>query len=351
MPTPLTHAIRAAELALRLAYFALAPALLVWVATLFPILGVVVSVGVALAVFAFASVVRGWIDRRPWLGLLLGGQLRFEEFYKRHPPRSFLYYVFYPLLAPYWLVNRVAREELGLYRGMSLVGLLILLGSAAWEFVRKWQPEIPLRPFVHVWLLVFAIQAVVAVVIVMPLATTLVTLKLQGRSGALGALLAVATASTAAATVIVAARRHEVVQLPTGDRMLLRTQHAWRPARKLREEALRRAMASIALGDAEALEEPTAVEIFGRPLADARDSLRRLYREDELPCFHLAAFRPKKGQRLLVLFGVGSTGGGRLRAATRTLVWLGVRSDGGIVDDPNLLPPGALLAMRKIAQR
>lgn len=59
MPIALTHAIRAVELVLRLAYFALAPAGLVLLATLFPIAGVVANIGFAVAVFAFASVLVG----------------------------------------------------------------------------------------------------------------------------------------------------------------------------------------------------------------------------------------------------------------------------------------------------
>ena len=53
-------------------------------------------------------------------------QLRFEAFYREHPPRMFVYYAFYPLLFPYWLINRRAREEFGLYRGFTIFGVVLL---------------------------------------------------------------------------------------------------------------------------------------------------------------------------------------------------------------------------------
>lgn len=348
MPTALTHAIRAVELVLRLVYFAVAPALLVLLATQYPIAGVIVNVAFAVAVFAFASGVRPWVERYPLLGKVLGAQLRFEAFYKEHPPKPFVYYAFYPLLFPYWLSQPVPRRELGLYRGLTAVGLIILFGGAAWDFFRKWYPEIPFAPFAQSWALVFAIQALVAIVFVMPLATTVVTLKLQGRSGALGALFAVATASMTLAVAVAAQRRHEIVQRPTGERMILRTQYAKKAARKLREEALKRAFVSILRGDASRVKEPRSVEILEGPIIDARDTLAKLYREDELPCFHLVAFKARKGGHILVLFGTRS---GKSPLTARNLVWLGLHDGHTFVDDPKDLPDGALNEMRRIASR
>lgn len=85
------------------------------------------------------------------LRLVFGAQLKFEDFYKQHPPRSFLYYVFYPFLFPYWLSQPVPRREFGLYRGLTTVGLLILVGGAGWDFYRKWYPEVPFQPFGRIW--------------------------------------------------------------------------------------------------------------------------------------------------------------------------------------------------------
>jgi hypothetical protein len=348
VPIVLTHAIRAVELGFRLLYFAVAPALLVLLATQYPIAGVVTSVTFAVAVFAFASGVRPWTVRYPVLGRLLGAQLRFEAFYKEHPPKPFVYYALYPLLFPYWLSQPVARRELGLYRGLTAVGLLILLGGAAWDYFRKWYPEIPFRPFAESWVVVFVIQALVAITFVMPLATTVVTLKLQGRSGALGAMFAVAAVSITMAVAVIAHRRHAIVQVPTGERMVVRTQNARKESRKLREEAVQRAFAAIVRGDASRVKEPRAVEILGGPIVEARETLGRLYREDELPCFHLVAFRGRNGGHILVLFGARS---GRSPLTARNLVWLGLRDGRTFVDDPKELPDGALGELRRIANQ
>lgn len=345
----LTHAIRAVELVLRLVYFAAAPALLVLLAMTYPVAGVVTNIGFAVLVFAFASAVRRWVERYPLLGKVLGAQLRFEEFYKEHPPKPFVYYLFYPLLFPYWLSQPVPRRELGLYRGMTTAGLLILVGGGAWDFFRKWYPEIPFREFLRSWSWVFVVQALVAIVFVMPLATTVVTLKLQARSGALGALFAVATVSIGVSAAFVAHRRHEFVQVPTAKRMILRGQYAKKASRKVREEALKRAFVSILRGDAETLKDPHGVEIVGGPIVDARDSLSKLYRDDELPCFHLVAFRARNKGHILVLFGARN--GKEPLDEARNLVWLGIRDGKTFIDSPTELPDGALFDMRKIAAR
>lgn len=349
MPTSLTHAIRAVELALRLLYFAVAPALLVRLAMAYPIAGTVVNIGFAVSVFAFGSVIKQWVERFPVLEKVLGAQLRFERFYRENPPKPFVYYLFYPLLFPYWLWNRTARRELLLYRGLTVVGFFILVGGSAWDYFRKWSPEIGPAPFVRSWLVVFVIQAIVAVVFAMPLATTVVTLKLQHRTAALGVLFAVAITSTLGAVAFVAKRRHEWVQIPTAERMMLRTQAMSKLARRLDEEALRRALLSIRRGDAELVKISHGTEILGGPIVDARDTLAKLYREDELPCFHLVAFRPKTGKGLvLVLFG---TRKGRSELTDKTLTWLGMRENGTLLDDPKLLPDGALREMKRIVER
>lgn len=68
-------ALRAVDLVVRLIYCAVAPFMLVIMVTLFPIMGVVVNMALALLVFAFAAVVRAYVDRFPLLGKVFGKQL------------------------------------------------------------------------------------------------------------------------------------------------------------------------------------------------------------------------------------------------------------------------------------
>ena len=56
---------RAFDLALRFAFFALVPFLATFVSALFPMTGVLVNIALALAVFAFAEAVRRYAVRNP----------------------------------------------------------------------------------------------------------------------------------------------------------------------------------------------------------------------------------------------------------------------------------------------
>ncbi len=334
--------LRAADLTLRFAYFAIAPFVLVVMVSLFPVMGVVVNMAVALVVFAFAATVRGYVERFPLLGKALGKPLAFEAFYREHPPRPFLFYALYPLVLPYVAFNRIAQRELALYRGLTTLGLVLLVGGAGWDFFRKWQPELGLLPFAASWAVVIAIQAAISVALIMPLTTTIVALQLAGRRRALAALLVVAGISSSLAIAGIARKRHDTVQRPTMERMYLRTLAAPGRSREVRERALSRALLSIRRGDAEIVRQPRGAEIFGGPIVDARDSLLSFYKEDETECFHLVAFRGKRAP-LLVLFGIP--------AKKRALVWLGMRANGELVDDEDDLPADALAVMWRTAKR
>jgi len=57
---------------------------------------------------------------------LLKEAFAFESYYREQRPRPFAYYLVYPLLFPYWLVNREARQEFLMFRGYTLASFLIL---------------------------------------------------------------------------------------------------------------------------------------------------------------------------------------------------------------------------------
>jgi hypothetical protein len=333
--------LRTADLTLRFAYFAIAPFFLVIMVTTFPIMGVVVNMALALAVFAFATAVRGYVERWPLLGKVLGKQLRFEEFYRENPPKPFLYYALYPLMLPYVAFNRVAQRELALYRGLTTLGLVLLVGGAVWDYYRKWIPELSASDFFKSWVAVIFVQALVSIALVMPLTTTIVTLQLQERRPALRALLAVAALSSLFAIILVARRRHDVVQQPTAERMALRTLSDPERSLDVRKEAIARALLSIRRGDAEMIRQPKGFEIYGGPIIDARDTLLRFYKEDETECFHLVAFGGKR--TTLVLFGIPPR--------KRQIVWIGIRTNGQLVTRDDDLPGDAFATMWRTAKR
>jgi len=55
--------------------------------------------------------------------LVISQALELESFYVERPPRAFAYYVFYPLLFPYWLTSRQARREFLVFRSYTLASL------------------------------------------------------------------------------------------------------------------------------------------------------------------------------------------------------------------------------------
>ena len=334
--------LRTFDVLLRFAFFAIAPFVLVMLAAMFPILGIVINMALALIVFAFAATMRRYGDRWPLLGKVLGKQLSFETFYRAHRPKPFVFYVFYPLMLPYVAFNRVARKELGLYRGVSGVGLVLLSGGALWDFFRKWQPELGFGAFAANWIALLFFQAVFTIALVMPMTTTVIELQMQSRRGALFALLAAALLSMGLAIGVVANKRHTVVQWPTVVRMGLRTRADADRSRRLHEKALARALLSIRRGDAETLKSPRGTEIMGGPVVDARDTLLSLYKEDETECFHLVAFKTKRGP-VLVLFA--------LTTKKNKVIWLGMSGNGDTVEDEDDLPDNAIATMWKIGKR
>ena len=104
--------------------------------------GVVVNVAVTLVVFAFAEAPRERAERSRVVQRAIARRFAFEAYYREHPPRPFLFYVFYPLLLPYVLSRPVTRRELLLYRGVTGGGVVILVAAAAFDFVAHWQPEL-----------------------------------------------------------------------------------------------------------------------------------------------------------------------------------------------------------------
>src|SRR5271170_4354054 len=110
---------RVLDFAVRLVFFATVPYLATRVAVIFPMLGVVVNVAFTLVVFAFAEAMRERAERSRIVERVVRRRLAFEAYYREHPPRPFLFYVFYPLLLPYVLSQPVVRRELLLYRGMT----------------------------------------------------------------------------------------------------------------------------------------------------------------------------------------------------------------------------------------
>ena len=273
-----------ADFVLRMAFFATAPFLVVFAAELFPVTGAVLQIGLALLVFLLGEAGQRALGRRRWLRAVLRNELAFDAHYRERPPRPFLYYVFYPLLFPYWLTQRDARREFLLYKGYTWPAFALLLVSLAVQYLRVFPPELSLRDFAPIAAGSLLAESIVVLMFLLPLVTTVVHFHHQHAPRRLVVLLLVACISVGYSVVRIEHRRDPIVSYATRTRVRLRSQA--RP--ELAAEAQERALAEAARAlprEAGALPEDGRVE--GLALDQARSALKAFYKEDEAEAFEL----------------------------------------------------------------
>jgi hypothetical protein len=329
----LTSPLSQVDFFLRLAFFALAPLGIVRAASLFPMTGALFNVGLALVVFLARETVQLRITRWPWLRWIIGRELQLEAHYRAFPPRPFLYYVLYPLLFPYWLIDAGARREFLLFKGYTLTSILVLLASVVVQYFVYWQPELGLRAYLPVVAITLGIELVFVLALLMPIATTIIALHQSYRRKRLVMLLLVGLISTSWSLVRVLHRRDPIVSYATRERVLLRTKSNPRFARGAELDALRagwrhwRALPDAVEGDG---------KVQGEVLDAAHEALEKFYKHDEAFAFDLWA-SPQRDPQMLVLYFEAR----RQRAP----IWLGLTKAGEEVREPDKLPKGAFLAM------
>lgn len=323
---------------LRLAFFAVAPIAIVFVAALFPVRGALLDVGLALAVFVASEAAQRWASRAKLVRGLLREALAFESYYRARNPRPFLYYLFYPLLFPYWLVNRSARREFLVFRAYTLGGLLILVLSLIWQYVAYWAPELTVRQYLPYVMLSLVVEMLLALALLMPIATTVVWYHASLRRGRLIVLLAVASLTTGYALYRVANRRAPLVSFATRERVALRTNYSRRNAHRALLNAARAAYHVLA--DARDPVEGDG-NVTGAPVQAAHDALQSYYKTDEASAFSVWA-SPRSKPKVLVVYFEARRG--------RRPIWVAVRNDGRELRSASQLPRGAFKAMRAIAQ-
>ncbi|MEP7049931.1 MAG: hypothetical protein ABJB12_06240 [Pseudomonadota bacterium] len=324
-----------ADFIARLVFFAIAPFAIVLAAELFPVRGALIDVGLALFVFILGETPRRIASRFRPVSLLLREALAFEDYYREKQPRGFAYYVAYPVLFPYWLWDREAREEFLMFRGYTLPSFLILLGSLAWQFYRYWLPELSFRAFLPAVLLSLAVETLLMLSLLMPIATTVVWYHSSLRRRRLLAMLLMGALSTTFALARVLNHRDPIVSYLTRERVRLRTTAARKTAHRTLENAVEVAWRDLV--KVRGVEGDGKVE--GKALDDARTALEAFYKHDEAFAFDLWA-SPRSHPRVLVLYAQS-----RRR---RPPIWMALK-DGGELRNPDDLPKGAFLAMRSAA--
>src|SRR5258708_4793740 len=104
------------------------PVMLPLIAVVMPITGLLISAGIATLVVLIGG--EAWhtrVDRVPLVGRVLGGMAKLADFYREHPPKPLVYYIFYPLLLPIVLFRRVPRREFLLYRKLNALAVIIIV--------------------------------------------------------------------------------------------------------------------------------------------------------------------------------------------------------------------------------
>jgi hypothetical protein len=238
---------------------------------LIPVGGILISTAIATIVALTGS--SEWIRTVRTIKLVgrpLANMARLGEYYRVHPPKPLLYYVFYPLLFPYWLVKKTARAEFLAYKRLGALALIITVVTAVHDYFHNWTP-LPRHYFFGALVATTILQLLFTFMFVMPIVTTLITYKQAGHKKSLVVLLilGVALGGVAAYTM----RKLEVTSLAT--QLRIRSRMKWQPteARAVMRRALDAAIASPDHGVA--------------AQSVARTTLEEVFRSDETRAFHL----------------------------------------------------------------
>lgn len=329
----------AAEYALRLVFFAAVPFGIVILASLVPMTAALVNIVLALGAFFFGEVLRRHAQRRGWLGKILRRQLAFEEYYRERPPKPFAYYVFYPLLFPYWLAVPEARREFWLFKGYTVVTFALAAVSGVYRYFAIYQPEIGFKFFLFTFGIGLAIEALAVITFLMPIATTVVALHKKAQHGRLVVLLVVALVSAAGAVTVLARRHRTFPSLETRERVNKRTRARLKQAEATADDALRAAWKARRVSGYERESDGT---MDGAPLVVARAHLERFYRPDEAAAFELWTTAKNDKSPIMVLYAEGPRHG--------TPVFRAMRADGSVVTRTKELPKAALKVMRTVGE-
>jgi hypothetical protein len=338
------------DFAVRLVFFWATPALIYAMSQVFSMTGALLGMAVCLLVFLSSSGLRHRLSGSGLLSRLLGRPLAFEAFYREHPPRAFLYYVAYPFLLPYWLINREARQEFLVFTGYAGVNGALVLLVAVIEFFTLWRPELSLKQYLPVLLGMLLVQVMLLLMVLLPIATTVVTYHQRNQRGRLSVLLLLTLLSALFTAERIHRRRTDVVALSTRQRVKLRTESAQKRARDVQARALRaawRGLRAFPLGtvDRDGL-------VLGPPLEAARAELRRLYKDDETHAYELFAAPPQRPRSLVLFFRTWSKPPrprpGTSSAPRSGAVWMAMDREGHISRERTELPPEVLSHLLRI---
>ncbi|MBX3233645.1 MAG: hypothetical protein KIT84_21100 [Labilithrix sp.] len=326
------------EYVLRLAFFAFVPFGVVLLAMLVPMGAAIANMVLALGAFFFGEVLIEKADKKPWMRRVLRRQLAFEAYYREHPPRPFLYYVFSPILLPYWLVVRSARRELWLFKGYTVVTAVVISVQGVYRYFFVYQPQLDFTKFIAAFGISIVVETLAVMMLIMPMTTSVVALHRKKQHWRLVYLLAVGFISAGMAATYMWTRHRTFPSLETRSRIVARSTVDPATSRVVLRRALERAWAVRKTEGRDVWERETDGTITGAPLEQARESLIGFYRPDEAEAFELWTTARKDRPGIMVVFAEGRK--------KRSPVWLAMKYDGTVIERLPEIPRAARVAMR-----
>jgi hypothetical protein len=311
---------------MRLVYFILAPFVLVATAAVLPMTEVLINIVLVAVGFLTIEALRPLAARSRVARFLLARQQAFETYYREHPPRPFIVYVFAPLLLPYWLFNRRARHELGLYRGISGISLVALIVFGILDYVEYWAPEIAVDKFIAAMIALLFLQMVMVLGFVIPLAVTIVTYRNAGRTRALWGLLGTAVAVVVICLLSMGRMHNDMVPAEVTMRAEARTEAVPDAALAAQDAALQVLWAELRAGT---LNRDDEGWIEGDSRERARAELGEFYRHDEAAAFTLHVWPVSEPSHVLLQLN---------RRASKGPIGRALDASGALLQDPAQIP-------------
>lgn len=248
----------------------LAPAMMVALGHLVPIGGIVISTGIATGIALVGS--EAYVRRVQGIKLIgkpLAKLGRLGEYYREHPPKPLLYYVFYPLLFPYWLIKREARQELLAYKRVGALAVVITVATGIYDYFHNWDP-IPAKYFFKAAFASSVLGLLITMIFVMPIVTTLLGYQKRNHMKSIAALIVLGV--SLGGIMSVGMRRVAAVPFQTQARLKARIKWQPEPARNVMRAAIDRALT--------ARDDKEAVRV-------SREVLETYFRADEARAFGL----------------------------------------------------------------
>lgn len=122
------------------------------------------------------------LERLPLMGEVLATVRRLHDYYRENKPGSFLFYLFYPLVGPFYLLfSQKARQEIKLYVKIIAGIALLLLIETAFSYMSTYPPHLGPGDAVTTVIISLFFMCFVAVAFLLPMATTAFSLHLSGR--------------------------------------------------------------------------------------------------------------------------------------------------------------------------